>query len=264
MKNRDHRGMGNMTKAVGGLLIANVTLFVLTMISQSPAGPGVSGLDLWFPLNENFTLWQFVTYMFMHGGFTHIFFNMFALFMFGVPLEIMWGSRRFLIFYFVAGIGAGLVYTVVNWVEFQFAVSHFTNAGISEPVVRAWLESGSRSLAQFPPGLRSAAESLFRLYHSPMVGASGAVYGLLVAFGLIFPNAKLGLIFIPVPIAAKYFIPALVGLDLLSGVTGFSIFGGGIAHFAHVGGAVIGFLLMWYWRKTLKRPEHVRFVQDDQ
>jgi membrane associated rhomboid family serine protease len=256
--------MGQMTKAVGGLLVANVTLFVLTMISQNPAG-GVpaAGLGLWFPLNQNFAVWQFLTYMFMHGGFTHIFFNMFALFTFGVPLEIMWGTRRFLVFYFIAGLGAGIVYTGVNWFEFQSALSDFTEAGVSEAAVLAWLKSGSQSLASFPSGLRSAAESLFYLYHIPMVGASGAIYGLLVAFGLTFPNAKLGLLFVPVPIAAKYFIPALIGLDLLSGVTGFSIFGGGIAHFAHVGGAAIGFLLMWYWRKTLKPPQRFRYQEDD-
>jgi membrane associated rhomboid family serine protease len=147
--------------------------------------------------------------------------------------------------------------------DYQATLSHVADGGVQQSTVLAWLKSGSTSLAPFPAGLRSDAEDLFRLFHFPMVGASGAVYGLLVAFGLTFPNAKLGLIFVPVPIAAKYFIPALVGLDLLSGVTGFSIFGGGIAHFAHVGGAAIGFLLMWYWRKTLKQP-HVRYVEDDQ
>ena len=90
----------------------------------------------------------------------------------------------------------------------------------------------------------------YQIYNTPAVGASGAIYGVLVAFGMTFPNAKLALIFLPVPISAKYFIPVLIALDLFSGVTGFSIFGGGIAHFAHVGGAIIGFIIMWYWKKN--------------
>ena len=111
------------------------------------------------------------------------------------------------------------------------------------------LQSGSYTGPRNSPEIRAAVVDLYRIYVGPMVGASGAIYGILVAFGLLYPNAKLALLFLPVPIAAKFFIPILLALDLFSGVTGFSLFGGGIAHFAHIGGALIGFLLMWHWRK---------------
>jgi membrane associated rhomboid family serine protease len=102
---------------------------------------------------------------------------------------------------------------------------------------------------------------LYRIYAAPMLGASGAIYGILVAFGLMYPDAKLALLFLPVPIAAKYFIPIILALDLFSGVTGFSLFGGGIAHFAHIGGALIGFLLMWYWRSRERSVSQARWQQ---
>jgi membrane associated rhomboid family serine protease len=109
------------------------------------------------------------------------------------------------------------------------------------------------------PKVNAAVVELYRITIGHMVGASGAIYGILVAFGLLYPNAKLALLFLPVPIAAKYFIPVLLALDLLSGVTGFSLFGGGVAHFAHIGGAAIGFLLMWYWRRRRVGPSQREF-----
>lgn len=196
-------------------------------------------------------MWQFFTHMFMHGGLLHLLFNMFGLWMFGTPLERLWGSARFLIFYFVCGMGAALIYTLINYYEFNTVYKLLTSAGLSTDKIQLMLEH-----QRYPDWIITAdqADTLFN-YNRPMVGASGALYGVLVAFAFMFPNVKLALIFLPVPIAAKYFIPAIVALDLFSGITGFSIFGGGIAHFAHVGGAIIGFLLMVYWRKTLGRPE---------
>ena len=188
--------------------------------------------------------------MFMHGGFMHILFNMYALWAFGSPLEQMWGRNKFLFFYFSAGIGAGLIYTAVNYFQFNSIYNDLISIGVGPEDIQNLLESGrynSAILEQIP---EKKLSGIYQIYNTPAVGASGAIYGVLVAFGMSFPNAKLALIFLPVPIAAKYFIPVLIGLDLFSGVTGFSIFGGGIAHFAHVGGAVIGFVMMKYWQKN--------------
>jgi len=211
---------------------------------------------LYFPENKHFGIWQFVTNIFMHGGFGHIFFNMYALWAFGSPLEQMWGRDRFLLFFFLSGIGASIIYTAVNYFKFHNLYQEFINAGVSQEDINTLLDTGeykTLAMSAFP---EEKLTELWSLFNIPVVGASGAIYGVLVAFGILFPNAKLFLIFLPVPIAAKYFIPALIALDLFSGVTGFSIFGGGIAHFGHVGGAIIGFLLMWYWRTRAPRQEH--------
>lgn len=238
--------MGRITEAVKHIIIINVILFA--------AGP-LMGLNLqewlalYFPKNEHFGIWQFVSHMFMHGGFAHILFNMYALWAFGTPLEQMWGRNKFLFFYFSAGIGAGLIYTAVNYYQFNSTYQDLIQLGMNAESIQQILNTGhynSEILTAIP---EKKISEFFQIYHTPAVGASGAIYGVLVAFGMSYPNAKLALIFFPVPIAAKYFIPVLIAIDLFSGVTGFSLFGGGIAHFAHVGGAVIGFIIMQYWKK---------------
>jgi len=244
--------MPSLSAAVRSLLIANVIFFVLGLVPDLRVRM-VERFAFWFPRNDNFAWWQLVTYMFMHGGLAHIFFNMFGLVSFGTLLEHQWGTRKFLLFYFLCGIGAGLVHIGINWAEYQGIHNQLTAAGLGAPTIEYMLKSGTY---EGPAGDRSLAAQvvdLYRIYASPMLGASGAIYGILVAFGLLYPNAKLALLFVPVPIAAKYFIPVIIALDLFSGVTGFSLFGGGIAHFAHVGGALIGFLLMWYWRMQARR-----------
>jgi membrane associated rhomboid family serine protease len=175
---------------------------------------------------------------------------MFALASFGAPLTMIWGWRRFLIFYFVTGTGAALVYTAVNYYQFSAAYEALLKAGFGADSITSLLETfkADPTLAAKVP--QETVESLLGIYHSRALGASGAIYGILVAYGILYPNAKLILLFLPFPIAAKYFIPALLLLDLFSGVTGFSLFGTGIAHFAHLGGAVIGFLIMLYWKKN--------------
>jgi len=243
--------MPPLSAAVRALLIANAVFFVAGLLP----GMGermVGWFAFWFPRNEHFALWQVVTYMFMHGGIGHLFFNMFALVSFGTLLERQWGSRKFLIFYFLCGIGAGLIYAGVNWAEFTSIYNRLAGAGMTPPVIESILSTGRYSGVQSDPATHAALLDLYRLHTTPMVGASGAIYGILVAFGLLYPNAKLALLFLPMPIAAKFFIPVLLALDLFSGVTGFSLFGGGIAHFAHLGGALIGFLLMWYWRNQAR------------
>jgi len=180
----------------------------------------------------------------------HILFNMYALWAFGSPLEQMWGRNKFLFFYFSSGIGAGLLYTAVNYFQFNNIFNELLSAGITSSDIQNLLETGRYNSDILNLISEKRLTDLYQIYNTPAVGASGAIYGVLVAFGMTYPNAKLALIFLPVPIAAKYFIPVLIALDLFSGVTGFSLFGGGIAHFAHVGGAIIGFVMMKYWEKN--------------
>jgi membrane associated rhomboid family serine protease len=209
---------------------------------------------LYLPENPRFELWQPVSTMFMHGGFFHLLMNMYALWAFGTPLEQLWGVKRFLLFYFAAGIGASVIYSAVNLYRFKQYTTEFLAAGVSNEQLNDVLDTDFRSLRAIGSASLEQTQEFWLLFHVPAVGASGAVYGILVAFGMLFPNAKLALIFFPVPIAAKYFIPVLIALDLFSGVTGVSIFGGGIAHFAHVGGALIGFLLMLLFGGKRRHP----------
>lgn len=240
--------MGKITETVKHLIILNAILFAATILV--PTIDLGNWLALYFPKNEHFGVWQFVSHMFMHGSFMHILFNMYALWAFGSPLEQMWGKNKFLFFYFSAGIGAGLIYTAVNYFQFNNIFNELVDAGISNTEIQTLLETGRYNTDILNQISEKRLTDLYQIYNTPAVGASGAIYGVLVAFGMSFPNAKLALIFFPVPIAAKYFIPVLIAIDLFSGVTGFSLFGGGIAHFAHVGGALIGFIMMQYWKKT--------------
>ena len=239
--------MGKLTDAVKHLIILNVIFFAASSFLGASLG---DWLGLYFPKNPHFGVWQYVSHMFMHGGFMHILFNMYALWAFGSPLEQMWGRNKFLFFYFSAGIGAGLIYTAVNYYQFNSIYNDLMSLGMSATEIQSLLESGRYNSSILDQISENRLADIFQIYNTPAVGASGAIYGVLVAFGMTFPNAKLALIFLPVPISAKYFIPVLIGLDLFSGVTGFSIFGGGIAHFAHVGGAIIGFVIMKYWQKN--------------
>lgn len=239
--------MQRMSRAVTVLLIVNLVAFVAGVV---PRGSNwlVDAGALWYPANDHFGLWQLVTYMFLHANFSHILFNMFALVSFGPVLEREWGTARFLVFYFLCGIGAALVQTGISWQEFQGLHARLVAAGLTPAAIGSMLVTGEGEVPR-NPAVRAALFDLYGIYVRPMLGASGAIYGLLVAFGFLHPNARLSLMFVPVPIAAKYFIPGLLLLDLFSGVTGFSIFGAGIAHYAHLGGAAIGFLLMLLWRR---------------
>lgn len=237
--------------AIKAIIVVCIIFFVLTLLPDLKLFM-FETFALYFPRNENFRIWQFVTNVFMHGGFAHIFFNMYALWAFGSPLEQMWGKNKFLLFFFLAGIGAAVIYTLVNYFQFNNLYNELVAAGASVEDINTLLETGKYNTLVFSGISEEKLSSIYNLVRIPVVGASGAIYGVLVAFGILFPNAKLFLIFLPIPIAAKYFIPVLIGIDLFSGVTGFSIFGGGIAHFGHVGGAIIGFLLMWYWRGKQK------------
>lgn len=238
--------MNNITDAIKHLIIINVILFV---------GPQFLKLDfsnllaLHFPKNEHFGIWQYITHMFMHGSFGHILFNMYGLWAFGSPLEKMWGKNKFMFFYFSAGIGAGLIYTLVNYYQFNGIYNLFVNAGLDQSEIITILERAKTTdIRVIEQITQEQFNRIIGLYNAKAVGASGAVYGVLVAFGMYFKDAKLALIFLPIPIAAKYFIPILIAIDVFFGMTDYSI--GNIAHFAHIGGAIIGFMIAWYWKKN--------------
>ena len=237
-----------ITPVVKQLLIVNIIFFIGAQL----VGPETyTYLAMFFFENPKFQSRQPISHMFMHGGIMHIAFNMFALYSFGSTLEYYWGGEKFLFFYISCGLGAALLHTGVNYYFFTEGYNALINNGITEPQIQAFLSSGN---INYNPAVinQSTLESMFSAYNTPVVGASGAIYGLLVAFAFMAPNAELALMFIPVPIKAKYFVPGLLLIDLFLGVSGNSIFGGGtgIAHFAHIGGALVGFLMMWFWKKN--------------
>jgi len=238
--------MNRITEAIKHLIIINVILFVVPQLLQLDL---TNMLALHFPENEHFGFWQYITHMFMHGSFPHILFNMYGLYAFGTPLEQMWGKKKFIFFYFSAGLGAGIIYSLVNYYQFNGVYELFVNAGLNDSEVLSILKSGTTNDARVINAItQEQFNKITSLYNTPAVGASGAVYGVLVAFGLYFKDAKLALIFFPVPIAAKYFIPVMILGDLFFGMTKYSV--GNIAHFAHIGGALIGFIIAWYWKKN--------------
>ncbi|WP_291960084.1 rhomboid family intramembrane serine protease [Maribacter sp.] len=239
--------MGRITETIKHLLIINVLFFVATQLYGEQM---YELFSLYFPKNEHFQLWQIITHMFMHGGFMHILFNMYALWAFGSPLEQMWGRNKFLFFYISAGLGAALIHIGVNYYYYNAGMSALMEAGLAESNILEIINSGQYSTDWYNIAGKATIDNFLSAFNTPVVGASGAIYGILVAFGMSYPNSELFLIFLPVPIKAKFFIPVLIGLDLFSGVTGYSLFGQGIAHFAHVGGALFGFLMMWYWKKN--------------
>jgi len=229
---------------------------------------------LYYPENDNFKVWQFVTHMFMHApfpNFAHILFNMFALFSFGSALEHFWGGKKFLFFYISCGLGAALLHSGVNYFEIHSLLSEVASLNLSASEIHQLLnadystlfdEKGKMMAGEINTILEKAncTQQQFNtivqasmVSKGTVVGASGAIYGLLVAFAFMLPNAELALLFIPIPIKAKYFVPGLLAIDLFLGFKGSSIFGygsTGIAHFAHIGGAITGFLMMWFWKKN--------------
>ena len=242
--------MGRITEAIKHLIIINVIFFAIPELMKLDIA---QYLALYFPKNENFGIWQYVSHMFMHGSFPHILFNMYGLWAFGTPLEQMWGRNKFLFFYFSAGIGAGLIYSLINYYQFNGFYEVLIQNGLNPDNISNILDTGIyTNYADIITLSKEELTEFYSLYHTPAVGASGAVYGVLVAFGMYFKDAKLALIFFPVPIAAKYFIPLILLGDLFFGMTKYSV--GNVAHFAHIGGAIIGFILAYYWKnKQFKR-----------
>jgi membrane associated rhomboid family serine protease len=199
-------------------------------------------LGLYFPKSEQFKPIQIVTHMFMHGSFWHLFLNMYALFIFGAVLENVWGPKRFLIYYFVCGLGAVVIHESVIGIQF-----YNLTRSISPENLQVVLNEGT---AYFNKGMAfedPAMRSLEILLNTPTVGASGAIFGVLLAFGVLFPNTQLMLLFPPIPIKAKYFVMIFGGIELFLAI---SQPGSSIAHAAHLGGMLFGYVLIRYWRKT--------------
>ncbi len=240
--------MRGITDTVKHLLIINVVMFIGTLTIQE--GIFYNWFALHFPKSDLFQPWQIITHMFMHGNFMHIAFNMFALWMFGTAVEQVFGARKFIFFYISAGLGAALVMLGVYYLQYLPMESDILSAGFTSSQIHETLSTG-----QVMNGVngvqRDQLQDMFYIFNSSMVGASGAIMGVLVAFGMLFPDSKLMLIFLPVPIKAKYFIPGILALDLFSALTGQSFFSpNNTAYAAHLGGAFTGFLMMWYWKKT--------------
>lgn len=243
--------MIRITDSVKHLLIINVLLFVAKYAAMQSGINLTQYLGLFFIKNDLFMPWQLLTTMFMHANVNHILFNMLALWMFGSAVEQVWGSKKFLFFYFSAGIGASLIYTLANYLQFQNVYTTLISVGVSTTDIATLLETGSYNTSILKYVNEASLTNFYSIFNTPAVGASGAIMGVLVAFGMLFPNSELMLLFFPVPVKAKYFIPVLIGLDVFSGLTGISFFGSSnIAYWAHIGGAFIGFIMMLYWKRT--------------
>ena len=237
--------MRSISDLVKHLVIINVIFFFSSLIF------GNIVYD-WFALhyfeNEKFEYWQLLSHMFMHGNINHILFNMFGLWMFGSPLEKMWGKNKFLFFYISAGLGAAALQMIMYYVQFSSISDQITQLGYGEDSLNKLLNEGLYDPRILEVINESDLINLIKNYNSSMVGASGAIYGILVAFALIFPNSELFILFLPFPIKAKFLVPILILGDLFFGFSSYSV--GPIAHFAHIGGALTGFLIMWYWKKN--------------
>ena len=217
--------MNNMPTMTKNLLIVNFLAFIATWVLQLRGIDLTSMLGLHFFLASDFHIYQFVTYMFLHGGLTHIFFNMFALWMFGSVIERVWGPKKFIFYYITCGVGAGLMQEMVQYANYMMegiAAYQYVNAG----------------------GVQMTTDAYINLWTT--IGASGAVYGILLAFGMIFPNERLFIIPFPFPIKAKWLVVGYIAIELFSAM-GSS--GDGVAHMAHLGGMLFGFLLIRYWQK---------------
>lgn len=243
--------MREITPVVKQLIIINILFFIGSQIVGESAYKFFSE---YYPENPNFNFWQPLTSMFMHAplsqSITHIVFNMYGLFLFGSPLEHYWGGKRFLFFYIVCGLGATLIHTCINYYHFHHGLSILTENGFVKTDIISILQTNQMNTNWSNYLSEAEMQNFIAAFSGTVVGASGAIYGLLAAFAFMFPQVELSLMFIPFPIKAKYFVPILVGMDLFSGATGFSVFGAGVAHFAHVGGALTGVLLMFIWRNN--------------
>lgn len=219
--------MNNLPPVTKNLLIINVLLFMATVVGERYGIDLTNSLGLHFFMASDFALWQPFTYMFMHSGFTHLFFNMFAVWMFGRTMEYTWGSRRFMIFYLVCGLGAALTQEAVQYIEYATQLSHYSQVNLGYEVV---------PMAEYLNMLNT-------------VGASGAVFGILLGFGMTYPNERLFVFPLPMPIKAKFFVIGYAVIELLSGLND----GDNVAHFAHLGGMVFGFFLILYWKRRINR-----------
>ena len=217
--------MRNIPVVTKNLLIINILVFIATYVVRGMNIDLNDILGLHFFLASDFRIWQFFTYMFMHGGFTHILMNMFMLWMFGVVVENVWGPKKFLFYYIVCGVGAGLCQELAQY--------------------GTYLVEG---LARFDSVRIGTTVLPMNVYLNMMntVGASGAIYGVLLAFGMLFPEERMFIIPIPIPIKAKWIVMGSIVVELFSAI---GTSNDGVAHLAHLGGMLFGFILIRYWKK---------------
>ena len=244
--------MYRVSPIVKQLLIINIIFFVGSTLSFN-SDFIYSLFSLYFPENPQFKFWQIITHMFMHGNIQHILFNMFALWMFGSSVESIFGAKKFLFFYITCGLGAAFIQILFNYYSFYSDLELLVSSGIlSDEIIQVLTQSKTDVLNELARNFGiERIQNIYDIFRIPMVGASGAIMGVLVAFGMFFPDSKLMLIFLPVPIKAKYFIPGIILLDLFSAITGQAIFSpSNTAYVAHIGGALTGFLIMYYWKKN--------------
>lgn len=217
--------LGFIPPVTRNLIIINTLILIITSFSKNFM---YETFALFYPASPFFHWWQPVTHMFMHGGFGHLFFNMFTLYMFGSVLERVWGGKKYLLFYMVTGLGAALLHTGVEWLQ----TLHWQHI----------IQTGAPSAAI------AATQSMRAMLSTPTVGASGAIYGLLLGYAMLFPDSVMTLIFPPISMKAKWFVLVFAVIELLMGVLGSD----GVAHFAHLGGMLFGFILIRIWRKSHK------------
>jgi len=257
--------MFRLTPVVKNLLIINVVVFILQSLLGGINLTGI--LSLWKIGSENFAPYQFFTYMFAHGGFGHILFNMLGLVFLGPLLEQFWGPKRFITFYLITGIGAGLIYSGIEYVRMDSLESQVEeyiisptpdnlnvfvdkNSNYFGPTIYDFISDFSKH-PENETYIRESKSIVKNLYNKAfnlgsMLGASGAIYGILMAFGMLFPNTELMLLFPPIPIKAKYLVLILGGIALYSGISRNA--GDNVAHFAHLGGMIFAFIMIKYWQ----------------
>ena len=243
-----------LTPTTMNIIIINVIFFVGTFLLQNLNIDLESLLAGYFPLSPNFRSWQIITHMFMHGSILHIAFNMMTLWSFGPVLEQVLGQKKFLILYFASGLGGFALYNIWNYYEVSQITNFLTSQAYDIHEIYKYADnsySGEMPISTNSEAVRDAAQQLFIILKTPMVGASGAIFGVIAAFSTLFPDAKLMFMFIPFPIKAKYLTPIIIVVSLFLGFRQFS--GDNIAHFAHLGGALIGFLYIWSWKKNRDR-----------
>jgi len=237
------RGFSALPPVVKNLILINVLLLVATLTAKSVFSVDLTSiLALYFPKSEMFKPLQILTHMFMHADFWHLFFNMFALYMFGGILENVWGPKRFFIYYMICGIGAAFTHEAVIAFQYNQLVQ-----SIGPDNLQVVIDEATTLFRQGQGFTDPDMLKLQMLLNTPTVGASGAVFGILLAFGVLFPNTQLMLLFPPIPIKAKYFVLGYGAIELYLAVTQP---GSNIAHAAHLGGMLFGYIMIRYWRKT--------------
>ncbi len=246
MLNSQNNFLSSIPTVTRNILIINFIIWLACFVLARSNFDLSNLLGLHFPTSQGFYLFQIITYMFTQVAFSHFFFNMFAVFMFGGSLENMWGPKKFLTYYLVTGIGAGLIQLLVCYLRMK-SISMDLPDGVFE-VVRT---EGYNLLQQNMNYTDPLMSNLNSLFNSVTIGASGSVFGLLLAFGMLFPNAPIYVMLIPIPIKAKYFV---IGYGLVELYLGFANRSGdNVAHFAHLGGMIFGILLILYWKNKDKK-----------